>query len=499
MLAMLIHILTIIAYAAFACALWPEPTEIKTGDQTFWLNPNSLKAVLRCDNAETILSAQDLRSAPTILDSFIADAIHWTQLLLDKVPVFSENKTTDSLKPYITETLVLRNAVHETFKSIGNSEFIPWKSHPRHSNFEPPVDIPRRYISLLEIQQTTCPSNEKLKPQTFFDGNEAYEIIIHNDTAILRADDTLGTLRGLQSFQQLFYSHSGSSDHYTNLVPVTISDHPKWKHRGISIDIARNPFQPHDLIRTIDAMARTKLSRLHVHATDSQSWPIEIRSLPDLARKGAYHPSLVWTTENLEHIQSYGVSKGISVFIEIDMPGHTASIAHAYPHLIAAFNELDWSTFALEPLSGQLKLNSSEVTDFVTEVLNDLLSRGRPFTSLYHIGGDEINLPAYLLDETVHSDDPAILQPLLQRFIDHIIGIASGFGYQPIVWEEMLLDWNLTLPSAASGEKSASTLVQVWRNSKRIDEVLKKGHKVIFGDYGHWYLDCKLQPLQFHP
>jgi len=488
---MQVHALAILAYASMIHALWPKANEIKTGDQTLWLDSDNLKAILRCGGAETILSSKDLHSAPSILDTIISDTLHWTQSLFDSVPIFSKNKTTDHVQSDITESLVLRNAVRETFKSLDRSKFIPWKLHPRHSKFEPPIDFPHRYISALEIQQTNCPSKERLQPQTFFDASEAYELLIHNSTAILRADDSLGILRGLQSFQQLFYSHSESSELYTNLVPVTISDRPKWKHRGISVDIARNPFRPRDLIRTIDAMASAKMSRLHVHATDSQSWPIDILSLPDLARKGAYHPSLVWTTKDLRDIQSYGLSKGISVFVEIDMPGHTASVSHAYPHLIAAFNELDWSTFAAEPLSGQLKLNSSQVDDFVTRVLRDLLPRSQPFTSLYHIGGDEVNLPAYLLDETVHSDDPTILQPLLQKFIDHIVGIVSGLGFQPIVWEEMLLDWNLTLPSAATGEKSASTLVQVWRNSKRIEEVLKKGHRVIFGDYGHWYLDCK--------
>lgn len=495
---MLLATLILVAYPALAGALWPEPTEMTTGDQTFWVTPGTLTAVLRCGNAETVLSGPDRRwTPPNDWGHLLADASRWTQVLWDRVPFFAGNRSKDHTAPALTEALILRNAIHDTFKSIDKSDFVPWKFHPRNSRFEPAVDGRHQTISTLEIQQRRCPGDERLHPRTFFDGDEAYELLIHNSTAILRVESTLGALRGLQTFRQLFYRHRDSSAHYTSLGPLTLSDRPKWKHRGISIDIARNPFQPRDLVRTIDAMASAKLSRLHVHATDSQSWPIEIPALPDLARKGAYHPDLVWTAHDLEHIQSYGTSKGVSVFIEIDMPGHTASVAHAYPHLIAAFNELDWSTFAAEPLSGQLKLNSSEVTTFVARVLNDLLPRSQPYTSLYHIGGDEVNLPAYLLDETVHSEDPATLQPLLQRFIDHVVGIVSGFGLQPIVWEEMLLDWNLTLPSEATGPRSASTLVQVWRNGQRIEEVLEKGHRVVFGDHGHWYLDCELRVLRF--
>ncbi|KAK6381997.1 Glucosamine-6-phosphate isomerase (Glucosamine-6-phosphate deaminase) (GNPDA) (GlcN6P deaminase) [Exophiala oligosperma] len=387
-----------------------------------------------------------------------------------------------------SENYILHKAAFEAMNSMQNSKFVPWKLHERNELFEPLPDAPRHELSALQIQLSSCPAKSTFNPDTFFDGDESYELVMTNETAILRSNSTLGSLRGLQTFSQLFYAHSSTSGVYTPYVPLQIADRPRWRHRGLSIDVARNPFKPQDLIRTIKAMAATKMSRLHVHATDSQSWPLEIPSLPELARKGAYRPDLVWTAEDLRDIQLYGASKGISVFVEIDMPGHTASVAHAFPALIAAFNELDWSTFAAEPLSGQLKLNLSAVHDFLEDVLTDLLPRTRPYTSFYHIGGDEVNIPAYLLDDTVRSDDPSVLQPLLQRFIDHAIVLSTKHGLQPIVWEEMILDWNLTLPLVNGTSDGA--LVQVWRDSSRIEEVLKKGHRVIFGDFKHWYLDC---------
>jgi hexosaminidase len=46
----------------------------------------------------------------------------------------------------------------------------------------------------------------------------------------------------------------------------------------------------------------------------------------------------------------------------------------------------------------------------------------------------------------------------------------------------MLLEWNLTLPP--------STIIQTWRSSDALPEVLSRGHRVLFGSSTHWYLDC---------
>jgi hexosaminidase len=285
-----------------------------------------------------------------------------------------------------------------------------------------------------------------------------------------------------ETLKQLFYKHSSSQAIYTPYAPIRIQDSPRFSHRGLSLDIARNPILPVDAMRTIDAMATTKMNRLHMHATDSQAWPLEIPALPDLARKGAYQPHLVWSVRDLEKVQSYGNSRGIMVYLEIDMPGHTASIFQAYPDLIAAYNQLDWSTFAAEPQSGQFKLNSPAVYKFLDTLFTDLLPRLRAHSNTYHLGGDEVNKAVHLLDETVKSEDHDTLQPLIQKIFDHILAHVKKHGMRPMVWEEMVIDWDLKLPN--------TTLVQVWRNSERIEAVLKKGLKVIFGDYHHWYLDC---------
>ncbi|KAI9879761.1 MAG: N-acetyl-glucosamine-6-phosphate deacetylase, partial [Watsoniomyces obsoletus] len=75
------------------------------------------------------------------------------------------------------------------------------------------------------------------------------------------------------------------------------------------------------------------MNRLHLHATESQSWPLEIPALPDLAAKGAYQPDLVWSTDDLEGVQAYGDDRGVMVYLEIDMPGHFYAALQALPEL----------------------------------------------------------------------------------------------------------------------------------------------------------------------
>lgn len=319
----------------------------------------------------------------------------------------------------------------------------------------------------------------------FLTDDESYGIEISEDgEAVITSSTPIGTLRGLQTFQQLFYAHSSKKGTYTPYAPVSITDSPKWAHRGLNLDIARNPIQPKDVKRVIDVLSTAKMSRLHIHATDSQAWPLEIPSMPELAKKGAYHPALIWSASDLEDVQLHGLERGVSVFVEIDMPGHTGSIAHAFPDLITAFNEKDWSTYALEPPSGQLKLDSPEVNDFLDELMADLLPRVSPFTPFFHTGGDELNLNAHKLDETVRSNDTAVISPLVRKLVSRVHRHLIDNNLTPIVFEEMLTDHNLTSPA---GE---DIIIQVWQESKTLKEVLSRGHKALFGDYHQWYLDC---------
>ena len=464
--------------------IWPEPVAFEPGESVLWLSAD-FEILFSCQNISYSSNASCSHRLYVSFSDF--SRYLYSQFLSGR------NNQSAAYGPLFEEG-ILRSAISRTQGAIFSSKFVPWKFHPRRASFEPVPTDSKTFISRLQVNQESQGTN--FDAAAFFAADESYTISISADgQAIATSNSTLGSIRALQTFEQLFYAHSSGCGPYTPYAPLEINDYPTWPHRGLNLDISRNYFAPRDVLRTIDAMASAKMSRLHIHATDAQSWPIEVPSLPGLAAAGAYQSTLVWSPGDLAQVQTYGLERGISVFVEIDMPGHSASIANAYPELITAFNESDWSTFAAEPPTGQLRLNSSEVYDFLRTLFADILPRVSPFTSLFHNGGDEVNVNAFLLDETIRSNSSTILQPLVQNLMSYITGLVSSAGMRSIVWEEMLLDWNLTLQPAAQFQNepnsiSTDTIIQVWRSSDNLLRVLQKGYRAIFGDYTHWYLDC---------
>lgn len=361
--------------------------------------------------------------------------------------------------------------------NVFSERFVPYNFHPIDSEFEPNPDAQKTYIRQIAIEEQRTDSRLSVS-------DEAYSLEVSSDgQTVIKVTSSQGGVRALQTLSQLFYAHSDVGvDIYTPYAPVYIKDSPFFEHRGLNLDISRNRISPTDVKRTLDAMGFNKFNRLHLHASDAQSWPLDIPALPDLARKGAYHKSQIWSVADLKEVQEHGASWGIQVYIEIDMPGHTASIFHSYPDLIAAYNQLPWKSYAAEPPSGQLKLNSDDVPPFLTTLFDDLLPRVSPYSTYFHVGGDEINKNAYTLDPTVNSSSKEVLRPLLQSFFDQTTGSATSHSLTPIIWEEPLLQWDLNLPK--------STIIQSWRSQSSLASAVAKGYRALFGPCTHWYLDC---------
>ncbi|BGO94733.1 Glucosamine-6-phosphate isomerase (Glucosamine-6-phosphate deaminase) (GNPDA) (GlcN6P deaminase) [Rhodotorula toruloides] len=307
-------------------------------------------------------------------------------------------------------------------------------------------------------------------------------------SAHLSARTLVGLLRGLETFTQLIYFLPAADDaldglRYIANVPLRIEDRPAFPYRGFMLDTARNWYPIEDILRTLDTMASTKVNTFHWHITDQQSFPLEIPTFPDLATFGAYSADRIYSTVDVAKVVEYGQDLGIAVMLEVDMPGHTASIANAYPEHIACLDARPWSTYAAEPPAGQLRLGRPDTLAFSKRVLQDAakLSSSAFFSS----GGDEVNKRCYLDDPETSAaleSRNSTVDELLDEFVRGLHETLVESNKTPVVWEELVLKHDLSL--------AKETVVMVWIDSANVRAVADKGHRIIHAASHYFYLDC---------
>jgi len=460
-------LLLISLFASSALAIWPIPSSLSTGNSTLWID-EGVAITYNGPSHVGFVHLQDVFNQYAVVRN--------TDRIVPQTASYSSNGNTTSAASSLTAA-VIQAAISRTSRTLFQQNFLPWKFHPRNTNF-PSSPNPRVNIRSITLQQTQ-PDPATLANPHAGDIDESYSLTVTESGEVtVTGASSFGIAHGLTTFTQLFYQSSYGGI-YTPYAPVSIKDAPLFPHRGLNMDLSRNWFAMSDIERMIDAMAYNKFNRMHLHITDSQSWPLQIPALPELASKGAYEASLSYSPAQIQQIQYYGFLQGVSVYLEVDSPGHTASIAYSHPELIASFNiQPNWDDFAAEPPSGTLKLNSPAVDDFMNTLYGDLLPRVKPYSAYFHTGGDEVNQNAYLNDDTVRSNETSVLQPLLQKFVDRNHAQIRANGMTPVVWEEMLLTWNLTLGS--------DVVVQTWISGASVASATSQGHYALAGAYEFW-------------
>ncbi|CAM1507275.1 Fc.00g069160.m01.CDS01 [Cosmosporella sp. VM-42] len=447
-------------------AIWPAPKTISTGNSVLFID-------------QTLEVTYNGKSVGWNLPGECDNCIDDTETLFEKQLSYTYSYEPEAGSDFSSKTIV-QAGVSRAFKSIFQDNFVPWKLRERNSDFEPSLGGTR--VNSLQITQTGQDDKSTFKP---LDGevDESYSLSVTKDgAASIQANSSIGVLHGLESFSQLFFKHTSGTSWYTPYAPVSIDDEPQYPHRGILLDVARNWFEVEHIKRTIDAMSWNKLNRLHLHITDSQSWPLEIPALPKLAEEGAYAKGLSYSPEDITGIYEYGVHRGVQVIMEIDMPGHIGVIDLAYKDLIVAYNEQPYQWWCKEPPCGAFRMNSTKVYDFLDTLFEDLLPRIAPYTAYFHTGGDELAANDSMLDPDIKSNDTEVLGPLLQKFLNYAHGKVRDAGLTPLVWEEMITEWNMTL--------GKDVVVQSWLGGTAVKDLAEAGHKVIDSDYNFWYLDC---------
>ena len=128
------------------------------------------------------------------------------------------------------------------------------------------------------------------------DEDESYSLDVSDKQAVLRAATVVGALRGLETFLQLL-----EGDREGFYVPaVSIEDRPRFRWRGLLIDVGRHYEPVAVLKRNLDAMSAVKFNVLHWHLSEDQGFRIEGKKFPKLTGLGS--DGLFYTQEEAREI-----------------------------------------------------------------------------------------------------------------------------------------------------------------------------------------------------
>lgn len=315
--------------------------------------------------------------------------------------------------------------------------------------------------------------------------DESYNLKVSGTEISINAETIWGVLRAFTTLEQLVVS-DGTSIFLEQA--VSIKDEPLYSYRGVMIDTARNFYTLESLYRQIDAMSLAKMNVLHLHITDSQSWPVFVNSYPEMV-KDAYSSKQIYSTDDISHLVEYGRYRGVRIIPEIDMPGHSNSgWSQIDPELVACRN-YPWKEVALEPNGGQLEILNPNLYPTLEKVYNDFSAMFKD--SYFHVGLDELNTGCYNTSQITQQwlkEDNRTYSDLVQYWLDHALPIFQGVeGRKLIMWEDVVTSEDM--PARHLDPKDVT--LQVWKGGATgIKGLTSLGYDVIVSAADFLYLDC---------
>ncbi len=355
----------------------------------------------------------------------------------------------------------------------------------------------RRFLARLEkrlgARLSTAPGVDSAKatllietkkvglPVQAYSEDESYTLDISPTQARLSADNALGILHGLETLLQLVETQSKAKV----LPAVTIQDTPRFRWRGLLMDVSRHWMPVETIKRNIDGLAAAKMNVLHWHLSEDQGFRIEVKTYPKLHGMGS--DGNFYTHEQIKDVVAYARERGVRVVAEFDMPGHTTAWMVGYPELGSAPGP-----YAIERKFGvfdpAMDPTREEVFTFLDGFFKEVTTL---FPDAYmHIGGDENNgkqwnvnsrIQAFMAKKGYKSNED-----LQASFSDRVSKILTKYGKRMVGWDEIL---------HPSIELPAGTVVHAWRDVAYLRDATKRGYDTILSN--GYYLDLSL-PIASH-
>ncbi|RMZ51842.1 beta-N-acetylhexosaminidase [Flavobacteriaceae bacterium PRS1] len=341
-------------------------------------------------------------------------------------------------------------------------------------------------------------------------GDEGYTLEINKKSINLSANKAAGIFNGFQTLKQLFPITTKNNS--TKIAGCIIKDYPRFKWRGLMLDVSRHFFTVDEVKAYINKMAEYKLNVFHWHLTDDQGWRIEIKSLPKLTEIGAWRVERYgrfgktriepnpnekatyggfYTQEQIKDIVNYASKKNITIVPEIDIPGHSMAALAAYPELsvkkeskyvVPGTNFAEWYGNGKFKMLIENTLNPTDekVYEFVDKVFTEV---AQLFPGEYiHMGGDEAYHGYWEENETVQNfmikNNLKDTHELQSYFVKRVEKIISSKGKKMIGWDEIL-----------EGGLADGATVMSWRGMKGGIAAVKMEHEVVMSPTTFAYLD----------
>ncbi|GAB3253611.1 family 20 glycosylhydrolase [Larkinella harenae] len=352
-------------------------------------------------------------------------------------------------------------------------------------------------------------------------GKEGYRLDVTPRVVTIEAAGLAGFFYAIQSIYQLLPpailgSTTPTASVVWSMPACRIEDKPRYRYRGLHLDVARHFFPVAFIKKYIDLLALHKFNTFHWHLTDDQGWRIEIKKYPKLTQVGSRRKETLighyyesdpqqfdgqpyggfYTQDEVREVVAYAKSKYVTIIPEIETPGHALAILAAYPEFGCSAGPYEtatkWGIF------NDILCPYDKTFTFLQDVLTEVMAL---FPGPYiHIGGDESPKVAWKqspfcqnLIRKLKLKNENQLQSYFTARLDKWVNTK---GWKIIGWDEIMDG------SGPPIRVSPSATVMSWRGVEGGLKAARLGHDVIMtpGDYvylDHYQGDRAQEPLAF--
>lgn len=316
---------------------------------------------------------------------------------------------------------------------------------------------------------------------------ESYELIVTKEGIRIEAASEAGLFYGKQTLHQL------ATDKGVPL--VKIKDAPRFKYRGLHVDVSRHFFPKEEIMKLLDVMACYKLNTLHLHLTDAGGWRLQMDRYPELTSKTAFRTESDWrkwwdgkdrrylpegtegsyggyyTKDDIREMVAYAAAKHINILPEIEFPGHSEEVLFAYPELSCSGKPYQ---------NGDFCIGNDRSFSFMEGVLSEVMEL---FPSEYiHVGGDEAGKSAWKscpkCQALMKKEGMKSVDELQSYMIHRAEEFLNAKGRKLIGWDEIL-----------EGGLAPEATVMSWRGESGGIKSARMGHDVVMTPGNYLYFD----------